>query len=390
MLSRFRRITTGSSYVPEIDGIRFLAITFVFIFHLAGDILRHSPESYRHTLNGNGLFWATQRMNFGVQMFFVLSGLVLALPFARSYLKSAGSVSLRRYFLRRLTRLEPPYITALIILFFLKLAAGRGSLSGLVPHFGASAFYLHNLIYNKPSDINFVAWSLEIEVQFYVCAPILSAVFYSIRPQSLRRLTLVLCCFGSGILSLLPYDLSLSLVGQLPYFLGGLLLADLFVDDPDPTARSGQGSKLWDVGFLLSVPLVLLELQSGRWTIFAAPLTVSFAYFAAFHSNWIRSLLRLMLVSTIGGMCYSIYLLHNYVIAIAGMLTENLSSGLPFSVRLVIQSLLIAPTVLVVCGAFYVLIEQPCMRPDWPARLRGWLSNSILASRRVTATAGAE
>src|SRR5580658_2370258 len=100
LASRFRRITSSVKYVPEIDGIRFVAILAVFIFHLAGDILRHSPPGYRDQLASNWVFWTTQRLNIGVQMFFVLSGFVLALPFATHYLRSGPPVSLKRYYLR--------------------------------------------------------------------------------------------------------------------------------------------------------------------------------------------------------------------------------------------------------------------------------------------------
>ena len=58
----------------------------------------------------------------GVELFFVISGFILGLPFAAHYLKGAAPVSLRKYYLRRLTRLEPPYIVALLVLFI--LAAG--------------------------------------------------------------------------------------------------------------------------------------------------------------------------------------------------------------------------------------------------------------------------
>ena len=77
---RLRRITTSISYRPEIDGIRFIAISSVIIYHLAGDVLRHSPPGYVASLQSNWLFWLTQHLNFGVQLFFVLSGYVVTLP----------------------------------------------------------------------------------------------------------------------------------------------------------------------------------------------------------------------------------------------------------------------------------------------------------------------
>ena len=368
-LSRFRRITSGFTYIPEIDGIRFLAIASVFLFHLAGDVLRHSKPGYRLILRDNGVFVVSQCLNFGVPMFFVLSGFVLALPFASQYLKGAARVSKKRYYLRRLTRLEPPYLIALILFFFIKLMGGRGQLAALLPHFGASALYLHNIIYGRPSDINFVAWSLEIEVQFYLIAPLLALALYRVKFSLLRRLLLVAVCLASsGLACLFRGSADLSLIGQLPYFVAGFLLADLFL-----VTGLRNIHLLWDAVFALAVPLVVLEIRSGWMLIFAAPISLCLAYYAAFHSVWVGRFLRNSIVSAMGGMCYSIYLIHNYVIAVCGMYTERWTATLPFTARLGVQILLIGPVVLFSSGVFYLLIEQPCMGPDWPARASQWL-----------------
>jgi peptidoglycan/LPS O-acetylase OafA/YrhL len=55
----------------------------------------------------------------------------------------------------------------------------------VLPHLAASVGYMHYLIFQAPSAINSVAWSLEIEVQFYILAPLLSMVF-AIRNGDLR------------------------------------------------------------------------------------------------------------------------------------------------------------------------------------------------------------
>ena len=52
----------------------------------------------------------------GVELFFAISGFILGIPFASHYLRGVPRVNLRRYFIRRLTRLEPPYIINLMVL----------------------------------------------------------------------------------------------------------------------------------------------------------------------------------------------------------------------------------------------------------------------------------
>jgi peptidoglycan/LPS O-acetylase OafA/YrhL len=47
---------------------------------------------------------------YGVHLFFVLSGFILALPFCKAA-RGGGSVDIKKYFWRRVTRLEPPLPT---------------------------------------------------------------------------------------------------------------------------------------------------------------------------------------------------------------------------------------------------------------------------------------
>ena len=79
---QLRRITTSVAYLPEIDGIRFLAIFSVILFHVVTYIAERSPAEHRAALSSSLAFWIANHLSFGVQAFFVLSGFVLALPFS--------------------------------------------------------------------------------------------------------------------------------------------------------------------------------------------------------------------------------------------------------------------------------------------------------------------
>src|SRR5581483_4845753 len=114
-----------------------------------------------------------------------------AAPFAAHHLLGARRVSLKAYYWRRVTRLEPPYLLAMLLCFLTLVFYWGQSARALWPHLLASMFYLHNIVYYSPdtmgfSTINPVAWSLEIEVQFYILAPLLACVFL-IRHKWLRR-----------------------------------------------------------------------------------------------------------------------------------------------------------------------------------------------------------
>ena len=109
-------------------------------------------------------------------------------------------------------------------------------------------------------------------------------------------------------------------------------------------------------------------------------------FLCAFRGVAVNRLVTNPWITTIGGMCYSIYLLHNYVMAAAGFVTEPMAQTATFPVRLLVQLTLIGPVVLVVGALYFRLVERPCMNPDW---LSQWITRSrILVPLRVFVRAG--
>ena len=175
---RFSRITSGGNFIPEIDGLRFLAISSVLLFHASYALLR----AYEWDLGPGGKVVSNlfARGALGVELFFVISGFILAVPFARHFLEGAKNVDLPRYYLRRVTRLEPPYILTLILFYMAAWLTHDAAMRGrLVSTFFVRLFYLHGLYYQAAPVLNGVTWSLEIEVQFYLIVPRAGAHFLS-------------------------------------------------------------------------------------------------------------------------------------------------------------------------------------------------------------------
>lgn len=107
--------------------------------------------------------------------------------------------------------------------------------------------------------------------------------------------------------------------------------------------------------------------------IWILPWLILLLYVAAFKGGMVRRLFPNPWLTTIGGMCYSIYLVHNCAIAAIGMVTERVGASSPFEVRVLIQLLLMTPLVLTVSALYFRWIERPCMRPDWPLRIRAFV-----------------
>jgi peptidoglycan/LPS O-acetylase OafA/YrhL len=359
------------------DGLRFVAIAMVVLYHLNGYITAKSAF-YHHAAATDWLApLATQGFH-GVELFFAISGFILALPFAAHSLNGAPAVSLKKYYLRRLTRLEPPYMLAALGLFALAIVVQWKSAASLGTHLLASVFYLHNLIYGRMSTVISVAWSLEIEVQFYLLVPLLALVF-AVRKRWLRR-----CILSAVIVAALSVQqiwinnsprISLSILAFLQFFLIGFLLADIFQDEWQVLSRV---SFYWDLIALAACPALFLVLRSPRLEHWIFPGAILVLYAAAFRGRICSRLFSLPWITAVGGMCYSIYLIHYEVISAVARFTSRVGEGLPYWAYLTIQIAVVGAAVLLVCGSYFVLIEKPCMRRDWPqrlyARLREWLT----------------
>ncbi len=385
-----RRMTSGRRFIPEVDGLRFLAISGVVLFHLgvytsaqqmSAAVMRPADLTVRSFL---------QVGSFGVQLFFLLSGFVLALPFAKWRLGMAGRPSLRQYYLRRLTRLEPPYFVALCAIFLTGAILHRAGLQAqewptLVhwPNLIASLAYQHNLIYGRGSRILTAAWSLEIEVQFYTLAPLLAAVFSISRMWVRRSLLLSLLFAIPAFRTVLPANaLSVpSLLLYFEWFLAGFVLADFYLVD---WRESPSHSYYWDFVNLTVWTALLWTIASHRFPALEPPLALV-AYMGVFRSKIANWLITRHPVTSIGGMCYSIYLLHWHVISAVGFFMRRWTAGSSFLSHFAIDLLVILPIVLLVATAFFLLIERPCMDPAWVAKLAGRFHQPKLSTRDAAA-----
>jgi peptidoglycan/LPS O-acetylase OafA/YrhL len=293
----------------------------------------------------------------------------LALPFASHHLKGAAPVELKRYYLRRVTRLEPPYLLTMVGFFCLLVWFQGQSAGTLFPHLAYSLLYLHGPAFGSQSVVNPIAWSLEIEVQFYLLVPFLTQLF-AIRGTFLRRSVIA----GLGLL-LMACQLwfipdrgrfSFTIASHLQYFLVGFLLADVYLTDWD---EAPSHERRWDYISVIGWPLLFVMCESPGLTQLLLPAMLFVLYVGAFRSAWVSRVLTSPWVTTVGGMCYTIYLLHYLFIPLIGQRTKGLGLFDSFSLNLLVQSLIVGPLLLALSVAFFALIERPCMRRDWPIRV---------------------
>jgi peptidoglycan/LPS O-acetylase OafA/YrhL len=370
-----RRITSGSSWIPEIDGLRFIAIALVVLFHLSAEVAQKSGVALHMRPWYEGLIAFLGRGDIGVRIFFVISGFILGRPFARHYLLGYPRPALGSYYLRRLTRLEPPYLINIAVCTISIALFKHPPLRDLLPHFAASAVYLNGFLFHRHDAVNPVAWTLEMEVQFYLLVPLLTLVFL-VRSTLLRRVLLAAVSIVVPVLLVhfaygkVPSDsVFWATVGWwIQYFLAGFLLSDIYVRD----MPSWPASWIWDIVSTLAWGVLLLTEQSWLYPI--EPLLIAFAFIGAFRGVLLHRLFTVEWIAVIGGMCYSIYLWHFFIIPLVFKVSRHIMPTHDLLGMMAIQAAIILPCVLAFCIAYFVLIERPCMDPAWAQKLRAAMS----------------
>jgi peptidoglycan/LPS O-acetylase OafA/YrhL len=365
---QLRRIMTTGTWIPQIDGLRFIAILSVVLFHMMKELEQRAGRAIEIQPRYEFLAGLVSNGNRGVLLFFVISGYIIARPFLREHRLRGKPVDLGAYYLRRLTRLEPPYVLILLLTSVIIFVAYGMPLRTLLPHLVASTFYLHGLVYRTRSTISFVAWSLEIEAQFYLLAPLLGTI-YMVRNTMVRRSVMIaLMVVGSAYASYSDWPpesvFNWTLVGYLHYFMAGFLLADI-VEGHQQESRRGRG---WDLVSLVGWPLAFLWL--GAWQLEAVlPLLFLVLCLAAFYGPASSRFFRRPFVALTGGMCYSFYLTHILAIALVFKASRHLIVFGDFLANLALQVAAMTIPVALFGTLYYVAVERPCMDPQWPRKV---------------------
>ena len=148
---------------PELDLIRAVAITLVLMFHITGDF--HLPPS----LFSKAASWGYH----GVDLFFVLSGFLIGGQIIEENL--SGGFSFKRFYMKRVWRIFPPYYLSLMIyVILMSVAMGGFALTdpAVLKDVLVHVFYLQDYIH--PQMYASIYWSLAVEEQFYIVMPLLT------------------------------------------------------------------------------------------------------------------------------------------------------------------------------------------------------------------------
>ena len=145
---------------PLFDSLRAIAVLLVLAYHVLGTVVP--------TAGDPAIAPYAAQMSVGVSIFFVISGFLLYRPFVAARVHRRRPVPARVYAWRRFLRIVPGYWVALTA-----IALWLG-LSGVFSGSGIVRYYLFGQIYESDALFGGLpqAWSLCVEVAFYITLPI--------------------------------------------------------------------------------------------------------------------------------------------------------------------------------------------------------------------------
>ncbi|MFM8950090.1 MAG: acyltransferase family protein, partial [Bacteroidota bacterium] len=241
-MRKYGRTTNSTTFIPQIDGLRFFSIITIMFFHLNSTLssswgLARIEDSYELLGGGETIFdfgWWLRRLDLGVKVFFAVSGFVLALPFIKRFLERAPFEPLSSYYKRRLLRIEPPFLVSLLLFTVVYMIYKAPSFSDLIPTFLSTLGYSHVLVFGNPSPINPVTWSLETEAQFYLIFPALFFFIFAYRSTPWITLAFLLLMVGTlYIRSFFFFEnhehFSLSVLFYISNFCAGILFCWIYL-----------------------------------------------------------------------------------------------------------------------------------------------------------------
>ena len=310
--------------IEIIDSLRGIAVLMVTWFHMT------------NTYSDGFVKSSGQYGWLGLEIFFVISGFIIPYAMYRSGYKIKKDYG--RFLLKRFTRIEPPYIIAMLCtLALLYLSSLSPGFQGTPPDISAKHVFLHfgylNGIFGY-SWFNPVFWTLAIEFQFYLFISLLFPLMIS-KNSVLRDMSFFL-------ISLLPLTQSqeVFIFHYMCLFAFGILTFQAL-------------SKIISIKkyfFMFIVVSVFSYFSLGLLITVVAVFTSLFILFVKIK--------EFRILTFLGSISYSLYLLH---IPIGGRVVNIGKRFADSDIEFVFISIL-ATLISIICAYyFYKFIEKPAM-----------------------------
>jgi peptidoglycan/LPS O-acetylase OafA/YrhL len=338
--------------IPSLDGLRAVSIGAVVLGHLAGTV--NFPAFIGDAVRNTGL---VDVANLGVRVFFVISGFLITgilLKESQRY----GTISLRRFYLRRTMRIFPAYYVFVATIVALTAMGALAVKPGDVIH---ALTYTTNYDPDRAKVVGHL-WSLAVEEQFYLLWPV-TIVLLGLHKARWAALAVVLV---APVVRALEYHFVpqwQGLVGNtFETTADAIAMGCLLALTLDPLLRTKWFARILDAPWSI-VAMLAFALVLGNWGVTRLLLSVSLvnlaialgvAYCVVRSGSPVGRFLNVPSLVFIGTLSYSIYLWQQVFVD-----RESLSVTAWFPFNLVLVA---------ICAlASYYLVERPFLR--WRPRV---------------------
>lgn len=311
--------------VFPLNTLRAVAALSVVTFH-----------AYQYSRSGPDAAWPWQglahRLMTGtelfVEMFFVLSGLVLWLPVARAVGAGGETRSGRAMLLRRTARLLPLYLTVVLVVWSLSNHSVPGHWQDLLLHLTFTHVYSDDYIFWTDGP----AWSLAVEFHFYLLVALsFPAIRWALRrwPHTRTAVLVVppalLAVVGLAYNALMihvvqpaatDWSVWFSPASRAGSFAVGMFLAVLSAREVTLPTVARRMTASVGVAALLALVVARSETEPVlHWwpTLYALALGVALSAVVLHRGPWARVLSEPTL-AWLGGLGYGVYLIHEPVL----------------------------------------------------------------------------
>jgi peptidoglycan/LPS O-acetylase OafA/YrhL len=347
-----REAATKLGHRPSLDGLRGISILAVMAFH-AGS-------------------WVVKGGHLGVDMFFVLSGFLITFLLLQEW-DNTGSISLKKFYIRRALRLLPALVTVLLVCgIYAAVFAANDSSTMTYRGILYTLLYSSNWYqaFNGMGTLGPLShtWSLSIEEQFYILWPPLLVVM--LRASNKRRYILGLLLLGITSIALNRARLwngdesfaraYAGLDTRADAILIGCLAGLLVFWNLLP-AIGRRASYILSIGSILFLAYMGLfssnhdgYMYLGAYTIFAAGVGVVIILLLRSDPKPLKAFLEIPVLVWIGRLSYGLYLWHIPIYTFCYRPDQHYS--------LIVKLTLEFGLTFVVASLSYYLIEKPFLR----------------------------
>ncbi|HGY9625462.1 TPA: acyltransferase family protein [Pseudomonas putida] len=335
---------SGSARYKGMEGLRAYAVILTFFVHyftyVFGAFHKINPNSHNvsSAFDISGSIYDSFmiylfRGQYGVDLFFILSGFLIARVMGR------GIGGYSSFVINRIHRIYPVFIASLVVAIVAKVY--------MVPHMTLDAMKVVKSLFLVYIDYNYPSWSLRYELLFYFSVPMIYAV--------LKKTTGSTSAYRASLLLLFSLLILVSDFPRASMFAVGMLVASYSDDELKILARNLPDWIVAALALLVTTTYAFRPDYLMLMPFFALAFSVLMVN-AVYGEGFINKIFTVWPLRFIGNISYSFYMIHGPAITIGYWVTTRIiKPSTQLGIGLSVFSVSIVLTIVLSLIFFYAL-----------------------------------